>query len=274
MTTEPDDPFEAALAALLAPLAQAMVARGLTLGTANEALKKALLEAALATSEGKVSDSKASLLTGIHRKDIKRLRAEKTEAPPRRSVNSAALVLSYWATAPEYQDTDGHPRDLPRSGSKTAPGFDELVKQTRADMAPGTVLQALLDQGSVEQREDGTLRLLTHTLLPAAGSAEQVAAYQATLSAHLAAATQNLLAGNGDPRHFDRAVRYSHLSPASVEKLHQLSAQKAQALLEEINAEARALQEQEAESSFDGRFVLGAYILPSPGGTSEEEEET
>ncbi|KIC08017.1 hypothetical protein RA19_21500 [Leisingera sp. ANG-M1] len=274
MTTGTDDPFEAALAALLAPLAQAMVARGLTLGTANEALKKALLEAALATSEGKVSDSKASLLTGIHRKDIKRLRAEESEGPPRRSVNAAALVLSYWATAPEYQHKNGSPRDLPRSGSKNSPGFDELVRQTRADMAPGTVLQALLGQGAVELQEDGRLRLLTHTLLPAAGSAEQVAAYQATLSAHLAAATQNLLAGNGDSRNFDRAVRYSHLSPASVEKLHRLSAQKAQALLEEINAEARALQEKEAESSFDGRFVLGAYILPSPGGTSEEEEET
>lgn len=274
MTTGTDDPFEAALAALLAPLAQAMVARGLTLGTANEALKKALLEAALATSEGKVSDSKASLLTGIHRKDIKRLRSEESEGPPRRSVNAAALVLSYWATAPEYQDKNGSPRDLLRSGSKNSPGFDELVKQTRADMAPGTVLQALLGQGAVELQEDGRLRLLTHTLLPAAGSAEQVAAYQATLSAHLAAATQNLLAGNGDPRNFDRAVRYSHLSPASVEKLHRLSAEKAQALLEEINAEARALQEQEAESSFDGRFFLGAYILPSPGGTSEEEEET
>ncbi|WP_424978285.1 DUF6502 family protein [Leisingera sp. S232] len=273
MTTGPDDPFEAALAALLAPLAQAMVARGSSFGTASEALKKALLEAALATSDGKLSDSRASLLTGVHRKDIKRLRSQTGDENTRRSVNAAAMVLSCWATAPEYQSGDGSPLDLPRRGSNGKPGFDELVRQTRADMAPGTVLQALLDQGAVGQLEDGRLRLLSQTLVPAAGGAEQVAAYQATLTAHLAAATQNLLAEPGGKRHLDRAVRYSHLSQAAVETLRKTSTEKVQALLEEINSEARLLQEQDADGGHSGRFVLGAYILPTPGKTSKEDKE-
>jgi hypothetical protein len=277
MTTDRDDPFETALAALLAPLAQAMVARGVTLGAATEALKKALLEAALASDSAAISDSKASLLTGLHRKDVKRLRSEESQTTTRRRVNVTALVISTWATAPDYQDHDGTPRVLARLGDDTHPGFDDLVKQTRADMAPGTILSALLDQGLVEQTPEGALRLLSHTLVPATGTAEQVAAYQATLSAHLMAATQNLLGAPDSPRHFDRAVRYSHLTEASVTRLTTSAADKAQALLETLNAEARALQKQDADvgPAATGKFVLGAYILPtSPTPSSDTEDQT
>lgn len=277
--SETQDPFETALAALLAPLAQAMVARGVTLGQANEALKRALLQAALETSESRITDSHASLLTGVHRKDIKRLRETDRDESPRQNVNAAALVLSCWATAPEFQGEDGAPRDLARSGSGQRLGFDDLVRHTRADVAPGTMLRALLDQGAVEQLADGCLRLRSHTLIPGTSTKEQVAAYQATLSAHMVAATHNLLSPPGAIRHFDRAVRYSHLSEQSVDALNNLASVKTQALLEEINAEARRLQEadsaqEDASAPASGRFVLGAYILPETGEPDEKDSGT
>ncbi|MDA7965236.1 DUF6502 family protein [Ruegeria sp.] len=264
MSTAPKPPLESALPALLEPLAQAMVAHGVTIGTATEALKKALLTAAEATSEVKLSDSRASLLTGLHRKDVKRLRNLDDDTPERRSCSAAALVISYWATSPEFQSTDGTPRDLTRKGDKTGPGFDDLVRLARVDMASGTVLNTLLDQKIVEELKTGQLRLLSHAFLPSGGGAEQVAAYQATLSAHLTAATQNLLAEPEAARNFDRAVRYSHLSPDSVEELRRASDTQAQALLQDINALARALQDKDQNKGCRGRFVLGAYILASP----------
>ncbi|WP_299845018.1 DUF6502 family protein [uncultured Roseovarius sp.] len=270
MTREPTDPFETALAALLEPLARAMVARGVTIGTASEALKKALLQAALATSEDEVSDSRASLLTGIHRKDIKRLRQSDGNLPARRSCNAAALAISHWATDPDYQEASGAPRDLPRQGDKTGPGFDDLVRKARIDMAAGTVLQALLDQEIVTPTDDDTYRLLTHAFLPKAGNNEQVAAYQATLSPHLMASTHNLLSGQNEERYFDRAVRYSHLSDHSVEELRKTASARAQDLLQEINALARKLQDRDDEDGSDGQFVLGAYILPTRPADKDE----
>ncbi len=264
MSNGPDNPFDSALAALLAPLAQAMVAHGVTIGTATEAMKKALLTAALETSAEPLSDSKASLLTGIHRKDVKRLRDPESDVAEKRSCNAAALVISYWATSPEFQDNSGSPRDLHRKGDDDSPGFDELVRHARVDMAPGTVLQTLVDQNIVQLQPDGAFRLLTHAFLPSGGSAEQVAAYQATLSAHLTVATQNLLADQDTLRNFDRAVRYSHLSPASIEELRETSSQRAQALLQDINALARKLQDRDQDGDHRGRFAMGAYVLPSP----------
>ena len=271
MSTAPKPPLETALPALLEPLAQAMVAHGVTIGTATEALKKALLTAAEATTADRLSDSRASLLTGLHRKDVKRLRNLDDDTPERRSCSAAALVISYWATSPEFQDKDGNPRTLTRKGDDTGSGFDDLVRLARVDMAPGTVLNTLLDQNIVEQLGAGGLRLLSHAFLPSGGGAEQVAAYQATLSGHLTAATQNLLAEPGAKRNFDRAVRYSHLSSESVEELRQVSDTRAQALLQDINALARTLQDRDQDKGCEGRFVLGAFILASPPGDEQEE---
>lgn len=263
MSTGPKDPFEIALADLLIPLAKAMVARGVTVATATEALKKALVTAAEESSEDGLSDSKVSALTGIHRKDVKRLRNDDETVPAKRSSSAAALVISYWSTSPEFQKQDNGPRDLTRKGQGDQPGFDDLVRLARIDMAPGTVLQTLLDQKLVAVLEDGAYRLLSDAFVPTAGSAEQVAAYRATLSAHLAAATHNLIADEKTPRHFDRAVRYSHLSAASVEELRVLSSEKAQQLLQTINTRARQLQEQDGDDNQTGRFVAGSYILPT-----------
>ncbi|WP_282152124.1 DUF6502 family protein [Ruegeria atlantica] len=264
MSNDPKPPLETALSALLVPLAQAMVAHGVTLGSATEALKLALLTAVEQSTDGKLSDSRASLLTGLHRKDVKRLRHIDDDAPLKRSCNAAALVISYWSTTPEFLDDLGAPRNLSRKGDETGPGFDDLVRRARVDMAPGTVLETLVDQKNVEQVGKGELSLLSQAFLPSAGSAEQVAAYEATLSAHLAAATQNLLAEPDAPRNFDRAVRYSHMSPESIEELRQFSSDRAQSLLLEINALARALQEKDSDGDHSGRFAMGAFVLPSP----------
>lgn len=263
MSIGPKDPFETALADLLIPLAKAMVARGVTIGTATEALKKALVSAAEEASDSTVSDSKVSALTGLHRKDVKRLRNEDTDAPEKRSCSAAALVVGYWSTAPQFLNDDNAPRDLARKSDDDAPGFDDLVRQARIDMAPGTVLKTLVDQKLVSRLEDGRYRLLSNAFVPTAGSAEQVAAYRATLSAHLAAATHNLIAEEDTPRHFDRAVRYTHLSAASVEELRAISAKKAQKMLQDINVRARQLQDQDQDSDQKGRFAAGTYILPT-----------
>lgn len=264
MTAPDEDPFAAALAALLAPLARAMVARGVTIGEANEAMKRALLQAAVELDGDGVPDSRISARTGLHRKDVKRLRNTEGASEPRKSANAAAQTISYWATAPDFQGADGQPRMLMRSDLDGKPGFDDLVRRTRVDLAPGTVLNVLLDQGAVEAQKDGTYRLLTYALLPLAGSEAQVAAYQATLSAHLAAATHNLLAPPDASRHFDRVVRYSHLSQTSVDALTLTTNARAQALLEEINLMARDLQDDDAGPPATGKFAFGAFVLPTP----------
>ncbi len=266
------DLFSDALADLLAPLSRAMVAQGLTLGSATESLKCALLNAAIDAEGPQVSDSRISVMTGLHRKDVRRLRSSEPSMAGRKTANRMALLIGYWAIAPDFQGQDDKPRALPREDNKDGPGFNELVRRVRLDVAPGTILSALTDQGAVTQDEDGLNHLVTHALVPGSGSKELVAAYRATLTAHMTAATQNLLADEGERRHFDRVVRYSHLSDASVSELEELARSQAQVLLEKLNRRALELQSRDADDNADGRFAAGAYVLPTPNSKEKEAE--
>lgn len=69
-----------AIARVLQPLARLMIDHGLQLPSMVELLKKALVDEAVAAyglADKGSSDTRIALLTGVHRKDVKRLR----EAP-------------------------------------------------------------------------------------------------------------------------------------------------------------------------------------------------
>ncbi|MCP9484200.1 DUF6502 family protein [Shimia sp. CNT1-13L.2] len=272
MSEKTPDLFSDALTDLLAPLSRAMVAHGVTVGAATEAIKMALMNAVIDAHGPDVSDSRVSVMTGLHRKDVRRLRSSAPSVDGRKTANRLALLIGHWATAPDFQGTDDRPRALLRETTEEGPGFDELVRRVRLDAAPGTMLQALLDQGAVAEDPEGRFQLTLRALVPGTGSKELVAAYRATLTAHMTAATQNLLAESGDIRHFDRVVRYSHLTTESVSELDTLARAEAQALLERLNMRARELQERDADQNARGRFAAGAYILPVLDTTQKDAE--
>ncbi|WP_370229658.1 DUF6502 family protein [Cognatishimia sp.] len=272
MSEKTPDLFSDVLTDLLAPLSSAMVAHGVTVGAVTESIKVALLNAVIEAQGPEVSDSRISVLTGLHRKDVRRLRSSASTGDGRKTANRLALLVGHWSTSPDYRQANGRPRALLREASDEGPGFDDLVRHVRLDAAPGTLLQALLDQGAVTKDEDDRYHLGVNALIPSAGSKELVAAYRATLSTHLKAATENLLADEGTPRHFDRLVRYSHLSDASVAELDALARTEAQALLERLNARARELQDRDTDQNAKGRFAAGVYVLPVQKKTTKDTE--
>jgi hypothetical protein len=79
----------------------------------------------------------------------------------------------------------------------------------------------------------------------------------------MAAAAHNLL--DGRPPFLERCVYYDGLSPASVERLRELSRNLAVAALHEVNREALALQERDADRD-DGheRMTFGVYFYNEP----------
>jgi hypothetical protein len=271
MSEKSPDPFATALADLLAPLARAIVAQGSTLGSVTESMKRAMLNAAIEAEGSAATDSRISVITGLHRKDVRRLRSDSCPGTGRKSANRMALLIGHWTAAPEFQDQHGHPRPLARNDDETGPGFNELVRRVRLDAAPGTILKTLIDQGAVQQTVDDRFELAAHALLPVAGSDELVAAYHATLSAHLTTATHNFLAGAEDTRHFDRILRYSHLSEASIAELEALASTQAQQLLETLNRRAQELQQDDTKRHAKGTFAAGAYILPAPDADERDE---
>ena len=153
-------PLISALRRLLRPLARLLIAKGVGLAALTELLKEAYVDVALnefPVDGKKQTDSRVSVLTGVHRKDVKRLRERPTEkmAAPR-SIGLGAQIVSRWLGSKATTDKKGQPLPLPRKAdSPAAPSFDSLVSGISKDVRPRALLDEWLRLGVAQIDDDG-----------------------------------------------------------------------------------------------------------------------
>ena len=235
--------------ALLAPLARLFVARGVLFPDFVERMKAHYVAAALA--QGKATDSRLSLMTGLQRREVTRLRGF---APRDQRPNHLARLVALWQTDPSWS-ADGKPLPLPRTGP--APSFDALAWAVRRDVHPRTMLDALLASATVTLDAAGQqVSLLQTSYQPLAGSDDQLAYLTRNLGDHLSAATGNVLGQS--PPEFERAVHYSDLTEADVAALAEFHRTGQMALFEAISQRAAAMKR--ATPGGKHRFRAGAYF--------------
>jgi hypothetical protein len=238
--------------ALFAPLARLLVARGLPFPDLVERMKLHYVQAALAQSGERATDSRVSVLTGLQRRDVVRLRGEDVKD---RRPNHLARLIALWQTGAEWS-TGGTAQVLPRSGP--APSFEALAQAVRRDVHPRTMLDTLVAAGTVALSADGQeVRLLQGSYQPLAGSDDQLAYLARNLGDHAQAAAENVQGAR--PAHFERAVHYAGLTAAQVQQLSDAFAEKEMALLQELSQTAARMK---AETAAPGpmRFRAGGYF--------------
>jgi len=268
------DLFGKALRRILRPIARAMIDRGLPLPAGVELVKQALIDAAVGDirHETDPSDSRISLLTGVHRKDVRRLRRDEAPAAPPRRMNACALAIARWTADPSFTDERGEALPLALGRGDEPPRFDDLVRAARLDLPAATVLEELVRTGMAEE-EDGRLRLLRAAFVADGPAPEKITAFEKNLHAHLAGAVDNL---SGDPdrrRHFELGGHFNRLSAESVDTLGQFAQETLFEALRKINAEALRHQDRDAEDPGNtARFSFGAYAV-KPGDAPKDEDE-
>ncbi len=232
---------------LLASLARLMVARGIAFPDLAERLKAHYVAAA--TRAGAKTDSRISVVTGLQRRDIARLRAE----PPRQErPNHLATLIARWQTDPAYQS-----RPLPKSGP--APSFEALAHSILRDVHPRTMLDALHAAGTIAVDQD-QITLQHRSYQPLAGSEDQLSYLAHNLADHVSAATDNVTGHT--PPHFERAVHYDGLTEAQTQKLATYHHTRQMALFEELSQQAAAMKALHADAATH-RFRAGAYFYPA-----------
>src|SRR5512135_3011253 len=106
-----------AAAQALQPLVKRLLAAGVPFGQLEGRLRELFVEVADAdfTLPGRrQTDSRVSLLTGINRKEVRRIRAAEEHSGPRSfTMNYTTSVVSRWLTGPQTCDRWGRPRPLP-----------------------------------------------------------------------------------------------------------------------------------------------------------------
>jgi len=270
MPATPAAALAAALAAailrLLRPLVRICLRNGLPYGAFADLAKRVYVEVAGAEFSlpgRKQSVSRISVITGLSRKEVSRVRdlpsADDAVAVAR--YNRAARVISGWVRDPLFTEPAGGPARLPFEGEGAS--FTTLVRRFSGDVPPRAILDELLRVGAAELVDDATVRLLARAYLPATGEVEKLAILGADC-ADLIATIDHNLQGDADTARLQRKVAYDNLSEEAVARFRLLAARRAQVLLEELDewlAEHDRDMNPGAEGGGRHRVGLGIYYF-------------
>jgi len=214
-----------AVQALMLPLARLVVARGVAFGEVEEALKRAMIQAAREAALQAKPDalphrlvSRISTATGINRREVTRLVDTRSDVrPPRRPL--AVEVYAHWLSDPRYRDHLGQPSPLPRQGVSLS--FESLAREITSDVHPRSLLDDMLRLGYARLSESGDQVEAVPDAFVASG--DVVRSYQilgSNIGDHLSGAVANVL-GNGR-QHFDQAIVADGLTDASMDAVRKL----------------------------------------------------
>ena len=267
--------LEAALH-LMSPLLEMLLQEGVTYPRFANALKKVFLEAAQnvletqsvnETSAARVNDSSISLLSGVHRKDVREWRQAGKTLTPAKPLGAAMEVYTRWMSDTSYRDDKGEPILLERTG--TTHSFEALAMSVSTDVHPRTVLDELLRLGVVAMEDDSEtatssrLRLCTGAFVPKEGYAEMLQLFANNVGDHIATATRNIK-GCEAPL-LEQSVFADGLSAESAAALSALSRELWSDVFQQMVLAATHLTEQ--DQGIDGaneRVRLGMYFYRCP----------
>jgi len=234
----------------LRPLLRLLLRHGVTYTAFAAALKPAFLEAArqeLQAQAMPVTDSALTLLSGVHRRDVRALTRGEVDVSSEDDLNIpvslAGEVVGRWMSDPTWQDAEGRPRELTRAA------FDELVSTVSQDVRPRALRDELARLGVVTCAEDGCVTLCAQGFAPRQGFAEMAALLAANLADHADAATANLQDG---ANFLEQALYVDRLKPASAAHLHQAATAAWQQMLPGLLREAQQRFESDQAGSAPG----------------------
>jgi hypothetical protein len=237
----------AAVRKIMRPLVKFLIANQITYPHLINLLKSTYVDVAeknFIVEGKKQTDSRINLLTGVHRKDVKRLRSEQ-ENPKERPANISigAQLIARWVGDKSLLNEDGSPKTLPLQDDDefSMNSFEGLVANiAKGDIRPRVVLDELMRLNMVELDPDHNVILKTKSFTPNRGQEEKLYFFGKNIQDHLCAGVHNL--SGEQPPFFDRSVYYDELSESSIQELNVLADNLGMDALIKMNEKALALQ--------------------------------
>lgn len=255
--------LQKSVAYMLAPLVRLLLRHGVSHAAfANWAKQVYVREAAEHFGiDGKApSVSRIAIVTGINRKEVKRVLDLPADVDTGVSKhNRAVRVVTGWLQDGEFQTARGRPRVLAYGDSEDS--FNRLVKLHGGDVPARAMLDELVRVGTVSH-VNGRVELVQQGYVPHQ-SEEALLDIFATSARDLLATLDNNL-DTGKPRRLQMSVAYDRVTDEGVETFRKLSAERAMALLRELDAElSQHDRDKHPELAGKGerRTGLGLYFI-------------
>ncbi len=251
-----------AVTLLCKPLIRLLIEKGMTFPQLRELMKELYVEVAdehFSLDTIKPSDSRIFVLTGVHRKDIKRIREQAVDESLK-VASSASLsgeIVARWTSMPDFLDNKGKPRQLLKSGKDATPGFEQLVRSVSKDVRPRVILDEWLRLNIVRLKDEHVV--LNQSAFVTNKEFNEMAYYLGhNVHDHVASCVNNILV-ESEPM-LERSVYYASLTEDSVSKLRSLASKKGNELLQHVNKQAIKFYDADkhkADATY--RMRLGVY---------------
>jgi hypothetical protein len=255
---------EAGVLGVMRPLARLLVRNGVTYPAFVAALKRVFLDAATDELQARgmaQTDSAVSLLSGVHRRDVRNFtrtpqRVARTKRAGGAPLSLVGEVVARWLADAAYQDRRRRPRALRRAE------FDAMVAAVSSDVRGRAMLDELLRLGAVTEDDNG-IALTANGFAPRQGLAEMAKLFAANLGDHAAAAAANL---QGEANFLEQAMYVDAVTAESVQRLQRAAKQAWTRALPPVLAEAQACSDADADKAGAGRRVrFGVYFYSTEG---------
>lgn len=149
----------------LKPMARQCINSRLDYRQVSELLKTVLVSVAETeyAIEGKSqTDSRISLLTGVHRKDVKRLLKQDQQKMCLQQQSLIIKLVKKWRESPELQDENGKTKPIPRYPHPDySISFTELAETLTRDIHVRSLWDECVNSGIVKMTYDGMVHLLS-----------------------------------------------------------------------------------------------------------------
>jgi hypothetical protein len=247
---------------VLEPLIRLLVATGIDYTRFSAEMKLVFIEQARKEIQrigSKETDSAVSLLSGVHRKDVRQWRESGLKESIAGEVPMSAQVYARWMQDVKYLDRRRKPKVLPRLGP--APSFESLAKSVTQDVHPFTILTDLIRLGVVELAEEGGHEVVVPNpegFVPPPGSAELMKLFRDNLYDHAQVATQNLVR---NPKQLEQSVFAEGITHISAERLAQIARDIWSDMRREMIDQASALYDTDKDcKDANQRVRFGVYF--------------
>lgn len=241
-----------ALRMMLKPLVKLLINQGVTHADFAEAAKEVYVEVAIRhfMIDGKINQSRVAVLTGLTRKEVKRVLVDAQSAEyHEKSFSRPSRLLTAWHSDPSFIGPYGVPLDLrydsEQEGERT---FKQLVKVYGADMSPKAMLDILTGSGAIIEVEQNLYRVVRRGFHPAALSPELIERFGFVAHDFFSTAARNIEKTSSRDALLERVVRSSRrLSPAAIERLTIYLKENGQLFLEKIDNWIVGLEDEDCE---------------------------
>ena len=262
---------------VMRPVIQLMMRHGIVLQTFNELVKSVYTEEAekeITASGNTATDLQISLMTGIHRKEVKRFRDDGYEAfILSQTLCTGADVVTAWLTDRRFLSGRREPKPLTTRRGESVDSFATLVRTVDAELRPSAVLAEMVRLGVVKVDGDW-VHLVVDAFVPQKSFDDKVQYLAENGHDFLATVVHNI--GQPKTAMLEQSLSASAISAASAEELERTARNLWKLVMQQVMERAIELEARDkAEGNIDTRINFGVYFynesLPKPEGTASPE---